>query len=115
VGAVERERGPSATPPKLLEVLELTPHAAYARCEGFLARAMKQKGSAGGGRLIHDPKLIMLDEPLTGLDAAIARQVKDLLAAPRGRAGATIILTTHILEVARAPGGQDRQSSTTAG
>jgi ABC-2 type transport system ATP-binding protein len=41
----------------------------------------------------------MLDEPLTGLDAAIARQVKDLLNA-RVRAGAAIILTTHILEVA---------------
>ena len=41
----------------------------------------------------------MLDEPLTGLDAGSARQVKDLLAA-RVREGATIILTTHILEVA---------------
>ena len=41
----------------------------------------------------------MLDEPLTGIDAAIARQVKELLTA-RVRAGATIILTTHILEVA---------------
>jgi ABC-2 type transport system ATP-binding protein len=41
----------------------------------------------------------MLDEPLTGLDAAIARQVKDLLM-QRVRSGATIILTTHILEVA---------------
>jgi ABC-2 type transport system ATP-binding protein len=41
----------------------------------------------------------MLDEPLTGLDAAIARQVKDLLQ-QRVRDGATIILTTHILDVA---------------
>ena len=68
-----------------------------ARCEGF-SRGMKQKVALAGA-LIHDPSLIMLDEPLTGLDAAIARQVKDLLAA-RVRAGATIILTTHILEVA---------------
>jgi ABC-2 type transport system ATP-binding protein len=49
--------------------------------------------------LIHDPKLLILDEPLTGLDAAIARQVKDLLR-ERVRAGATVILTTHILDVA---------------
>jgi ABC-2 type transport system ATP-binding protein len=49
--------------------------------------------------LIHEPKLLMLDEPLTGLDAAVARQVKDLLVA-RVKNGATIILTTHILEVA---------------
>jgi ABC-2 type transport system ATP-binding protein len=41
----------------------------------------------------------MLDEPLTGLDAAIARQVKDLLQ-QRAKAGGTIILTTHILDVA---------------
>jgi ABC-2 type transport system ATP-binding protein len=67
------------------------------RCEGF-SRGMKQK-TALAGALIHDPKLLILDEPLTGLDAAMARQVKDLLQA-RTRDGATVILTTHILEVA---------------
>jgi ABC-2 type transport system ATP-binding protein len=67
------------------------------RCEGF-SRGMKQK-TALAGALIHDPKLLMLDEPLTGLDAAIARQVKDLLQ-QRAKAGGTVILTTHILEVA---------------
>ena len=81
---------------ELLEVLELSPHR-NARCEGF-SRGMKQKVALAGA-LIHDPRLIMLDEPLTGLDAAIARQVKELLT-QRVRAGATIILTTHILEVA---------------
>jgi ABC-2 type transport system ATP-binding protein len=81
---------------ELLEILELEPHR-NARCEGF-SRGMKQKVALAGA-LIHDPRLIMLDEPLTGLDAAIARQVKDLLT-QRVRAGATIILTTHILEVA---------------
>ena len=81
---------------ELIDVLELGPHR-HSRCEGF-SRGMKQKVALAGA-LIHDPKLIMLDEPLTGLDAAIARQVKDLLQA-RVRAGATIILTTHILEVA---------------
>jgi len=67
------------------------------RCEGF-SRGMKQKAALAGA-LIHDPKLLILDEPLTGLDAAIARQVKDLLI-ERARRGCTIILTTHILEVA---------------
>jgi ABC-2 type transport system ATP-binding protein len=81
---------------ELIEVLDLGPHR-HQRCEGF-SRGMKQKVALAGA-LIHDPKLIMLDEPLTGIDAAIARQVKDLLTA-RVRAGATIILTTHILEVA---------------
>jgi len=81
---------------ELLEVLELWPHR-HARCEGF-SRGMKQKVALAGA-LIHDPMLLLLDEPLTGLDAAIARQVKDLLTA-RARMGRAIILTTHILEVA---------------
>jgi ABC-2 type transport system ATP-binding protein len=68
-----------------------------ARCESF-SRGMKQKVALAGA-LIHEPRLLILDEPLTGLDAHASRQVKDLLAA-RVRNGATIILTTHILEVA---------------
>ena len=68
-----------------------------ARCETF-SRGMKQKAALAGA-LIHDPALLILDEPLTGLDAGAARQVKDLLAA-RVAAGGTVILTTHILEVA---------------
>jgi len=67
------------------------------RTEGF-SRGMKQK-TALAGALIHDPQLLMLDEPLTGLDAAIARQVKDLLQ-KRADSGSTVILTTHILDVA---------------
>ncbi|HEY3694425.1 ABC transporter ATP-binding protein [Phenylobacterium sp.] len=67
------------------------------RCEGF-SRGMKQK-TALAGALIHDPRLLILDEPLTGLDAAMARQVKDLLQ-ERVRGGATVILTTHFLDVA---------------
>jgi ABC-2 type transport system ATP-binding protein len=80
----------------LLESLGLWPHRRE-RCEGF-SRGMRQK-LALAGALIHEPRLLMLDEPLTGLDAAAARQVKDILT-DRVRAGATIIMTTHILEVA---------------
>jgi len=43
--------------------------------------------------------VIILDEPLTGLDAGSARQVKSVLR-ERAQAGGTIIMTTHILEVA---------------
>lgn len=81
---------------RLLTRLELWDHRDE-RCEGF-SRGMKQKAALAGA-LIHDPRLLILDEPLTGLDAAIARQVKDLLL-ERARAGCTIILTTHIMEVA---------------
>ncbi len=81
---------------ELLEWLGLWPHR-NEYCEGF-SRGMKQKAALAGA-LIHEPRLLILDEPLTGLDAAVARQVKDLLQ-DRTRAGATVILTTHILEVA---------------
>ena len=81
---------------ELLEQLDLWPYR-FGRCESF-SRGMKQKVALAGA-LIHDPSLLILDEPLTGLDAASARTVKDMLTA-RVLAGATVILTTHILEVA---------------
>jgi ABC-2 type transport system ATP-binding protein len=81
---------------ELLRWLGLWDHRGE-RCEGF-SRGMKQK-TALAGALIHEPRLLILDEPLTGLDAAVARQVKDLLL-DRVRGGATVILTTHILDVA---------------
>ena len=68
-----------------------------ARCCTF-SRGIKQKAALAGA-LIHDPQLLILDEPLTGLDAGASRLVKDLLAA-RVATGCTVILTTHILEVA---------------
>ena len=67
------------------------------RCETF-SRGMKQKAVLAAA-LIHEPKLLMLDEPLTGLDAAASRFVKDLLRR-KVEDGAAVILTTHILEVA---------------
>jgi ABC-2 type transport system ATP-binding protein len=81
---------------ELLDWLDLARHA-HELTEGF-SRGMKQK-LALAGALIHQPQLLILDEPLTGLDAAAARQVKDLLIA-HVRGGGTVILTTHILEVA---------------
>jgi ABC-2 type transport system ATP-binding protein len=80
----------------LLDWLGLAPHA-HERCEGF-SRGMRQKVALAGA-LVHDPKLIILDEPLTGLDAGSARLVKDVLT-ERVRAGCTVIMTTHILEIA---------------
>lgn len=67
------------------------------RIEAF-SRGMRQK-LALAGALIHDPDVMILDEPLTGLDAATARQVKDLLL-QRVKTGKTVILTTHVLEIA---------------
>jgi ABC-2 type transport system ATP-binding protein len=62
------------------------------------SRGMKQKVALASA-LIHEPRLILLDEPLTGLDASAARLVKDMLSEFLHGGGA-VILTTHILEVA---------------
>ncbi|MDA8870496.1 ABC transporter ATP-binding protein [Rhizobiaceae bacterium] len=67
------------------------------RCGGF-SKGQRQKVALAGA-LVHDPDLIILDEPLTGLDAGSSRQVKDVLK-HRVANGATVIMTTHILEVA---------------
>ena len=66
-------------------------------CEN-LSRGMQQKLTLAGA-LIHDPALLILDEPLTGLDVAAARRVKDFLS-QLVRDGLTVLFTTHILEVA---------------
>jgi ABC-2 type transport system ATP-binding protein len=81
---------------ELIDWLGLAPHA-HERCEGF-SRGMRQKVALAGA-LVHDPQLIILDEPLSGLDAGTARQVKNVLG-ERVAAGGTVIMTTHILEVA---------------
>jgi ABC-2 type transport system ATP-binding protein len=80
----------------LIDWLSLTPHA-HQRCESF-SKGMRQKVALAGA-LVHEPKLIVLDEPFTGLDAGSARQVKTVLR-EHVRAGRTVIMTTHILEVA---------------
>ena len=49
--------------------------------------------------LVHDPKVIVIDEPMVGLDPRSARIVKDLLRS-RSRSGATVFLSTHQLAVA---------------
>jgi ABC-2 type transport system ATP-binding protein len=81
---------------ELLRWLGLAAHADE-RCESF-SKGMRQKVALAGA-LVHDPRVIILDEPLTGLDASSARQVKTVLR-ERTRAGGTVIMTTHILEVA---------------
>jgi ABC-2 type transport system ATP-binding protein len=81
---------------EVIDRLGLGPHA-HDRCQGF-SKGMRQKVALAGA-LVHDPMLLILDEPLTGLDAAAARQAKDVLA-ERVANGVTVIMTTHILEVA---------------
>src|SRR6202158_5243097 len=81
---------------ELIGWLGLEPHA-HERCEGF-SKGMRQKVALAGA-LVHDPKLIILDEPFTGLDAGSARLIKDMLR-ERVHAGCSVVMTTHILDVA---------------
>jgi ABC-2 type transport system ATP-binding protein len=80
----------------LLDRLGLAPHAEE-RCEA-LSKGTRQKVALAGA-LVHEPRLIILDEPFTGLDAASARLAKTMLR-DRVNAGCSVIMTTHILEVA---------------
>lgn len=80
----------------LLDSFGLAAHS-NERCGGF-SKGMRQKVALAGA-LIHEPRLIILDEPLTGLDAGSARQVKKVLSGLVAQ-GVSIVMTTHILEVA---------------
>ena len=81
---------------ELIDWLGLAPHVDE-RCQTF-SKGMRQKVALAGA-LIHEPRLLILDEPLTGLDAGSARQVKNVLV-ERVRGGVTVIMTSHILEIA---------------
>ena len=64
-----------------------------------LSTGMKQKVSIAIS-LIHDPQVIVFDEPTNGLDILTSRQVTDYLKRLR-REGHSIILSTHIFSVAQ--------------
>jgi len=49
--------------------------------------------------LVHDPKVLIVDEPLVGLDPRSARIVKDLFVA-QARSGVAVLMSTHLLSIA---------------
>lgn len=65
-----------------------------------LSRGMQQK-LAIACALIHDPQILLLDEPTLGLDVAAARMVKERVVQLSREQGRTIVLTTHQLDVAQ--------------
>ncbi|HEY0371548.1 MAG TPA: ABC transporter ATP-binding protein [Thermoanaerobaculia bacterium] len=65
-----------------------------------LSHGMKQKLVLVSA-LVHDPAVLVIDEPMVGLDALAQKQVKILLR-NLARAGKTVFLTTHTLSVAEA-------------
>jgi ABC-2 type transport system ATP-binding protein len=62
------------------------------------SHGMQQKASLAAA-LMHDPRVLVLDEPTVGLDPKSARLIKDILRQIADR-GAAIMLSTHILEIA---------------
>jgi ABC-2 type transport system ATP-binding protein len=66
---------------------------------GF-SQGMRQKVAITGA-LLHKPKLLIMDEPLNGLDPRSAKIVKDLLN-KLSEEGVTTVFSTHILEIAQA-------------
>jgi ABC-2 type transport system ATP-binding protein len=89
VGDVER------LAPDLLDELELTAKRDVLSPE--LSRGMKQK-LAIACALLHRPTVLILDEPLTGLDPAGMRRMKNTILA-RARDGAAVILSSHLLDL----------------
>ena len=81
---------------ELLEFFGLS--EAAGRKFGDYSKGMKRK-LAIAAALIHQPRILFLDEPTTGLDVASARQIRKLIAG-LNRTGNTIFLTTHYIEEA---------------
>jgi ABC-2 type transport system ATP-binding protein len=64
---------------------------------GELSRGMKQKLAIACG-LLHSPQVLVLDEPLTGLDPLGIRRMKDSILR-RAQAGAAVVLSSHLLHL----------------
>jgi ABC-2 type transport system ATP-binding protein len=62
------------------------------------SKGMKRKLTFAAG-IIHQPPILFLDEPTTGIDVASARQVRQIIAGLH-RVGTTVFLTTHYIEEA---------------
>ncbi len=77
--------------PKYLAKFDLTDHAKKKAKE--LSKGMQQKGQLIAA-LIHDPEIVIIDEPFSALDPVNTQLVKDLLIEQRN-AGKTIVMCTH--------------------
>ena len=84
-----------ARAPALLAELELSDKAKT--LPGELSRGMKQKLTIACG-LLHEPKALLFDEPLTGLDPVGIRRMKQTIV-ERARRGAAVLLSSHLLHL----------------
>jgi len=81
---------------ELLAAFDLT--KAADRKFGGYSKGMKRKLTIAAG-IIHNPEILFLDEPTSGIDVASARQLRQLIDDLHGK-GTTIFLTTHYIEEA---------------
>jgi len=81
---------------ELMEKFSLT-EAAVRKFAGY-SKGMKRKLTIAAG-IIHDPPILFLDEPTTGIDVASTRLIRQLII-ELNRSGKTIFLTTHYIEEA---------------
>jgi ABC-2 type transport system ATP-binding protein len=94
-----RKLDPEKTTEKLKKYLEsLEAEQYYEKLVATLSRGNKQKMQVIAA-LLHNPILLIMDEPLTGLDAKSAKVVKEILEL-HAENGGSVIFSTHILEVA---------------
>jgi len=93
-GMRKRERETRAL--ELLDTFGLTD--AGKRKFGGFSKGMKRKLAIAAG-IIHNPPILFLDEPTTGIDVASARQIRQILASLND-SGTTMFLTTHYIEEA---------------
>jgi len=81
---------------KLLDLFQLS-EAADKKFKAY-SRGMKRKLTIAAS-LIHEPEIIFMDEPTTGIDVASVRQIRNLIK-KLNEGGTTIFLTTHYIEEA---------------
>lgn len=81
---------------QLLEAMDLT--ADTNKLVGSYSHGMRKK-LALSCALIHEPRLLFLDEPFEGVDAVATRELRDLLQRLVSGGRVTVFLTSHVLEV----------------
>lgn len=91
--ALTRRDVPGAAVTEMLERLQLAEHRRLRI--GSCSKGMKQKVGIAAC-LLHDPRLVILDEPMRGLDPAVVHLFRDLLL-ERNRRGTTVLMSSHVL------------------
>lgn len=89
----------SAGPPKIDELIDTFEMGDFIDelCENY-SQGMKQR-VVFASALVHDPRILVVDEPLVGLDPRSARIVKNMFVS-MARGGAAVLMSIHLLAIA---------------